>query len=171
MRRRSGSVARKRASRAGPGEDAVIPAVGGESTLKECFNTFLEEKRHALGVRSYNKYKRNLEQFFKHTAKRYASHVTREDIIGHLRYLIDDRDLEEQTAKSDTIVVLTACRWGGAHIKLDRCDWPKVDKKDVEVYDIEDQRSTPDPVRRARASAFLPCSRNPGKHATSAWLR
>ena len=88
------------------GEDTVIPAVGGERTLKECFNAFLEEKRHTLSVRSYNKYKRNLEQFFQHTAKRYASHVTREDIIGHLQYLINECELEHQTAKSDTIVVL-----------------------------------------------------------------
>ncbi len=122
-------------------EDTVIPAMGGERSLRETFNAYLAERRHALSERSFSKYKRNLERFFQQTSKRYASQVTREDIIGHLQYLIEDCDLANQTAKSDTIVVLAACRWGGASIKLGRRDWPRIQKRDVEVYDIEDLKT------------------------------
>ncbi|HEY3987973.1 MAG TPA: site-specific integrase [Acidobacteriaceae bacterium] len=120
------------------GEDAVIPALGGERSLRDTFKAFLEEKRHTINQRSFDKYERNLERFFQNTSKRYASQVTREDIISHIQYLLGACDLDSQTAKSDTIVVLTACRWGGAQIKLNRRDWPRVDEKDVEVYAIED---------------------------------
>lgn len=113
------------------------PAVSGSLTLKAHFDQYLDQRRHSLGPLSVKKYRKDLDRFLAYTTKRYVIQVTREDILSHVNLLIDG-GMTERTAKSDSGVVLTVCRAGGATIKMEKGDWPRVVKKEVQIYAIDE---------------------------------
>jgi integrase len=108
--------------------------------LRDQFNKYLDERRHALGWRSLLNYEKDLNRFIELTSKKYISQITRDDIIAHVNKLMDGGTVA-QTAKTDAGVVLSAIRAAGAEIKMHRGDWPKIIKQEVEVFTLEDLKT------------------------------
>jgi integrase len=119
------------------GHAADVEVISRGITLKEHFDRYLDDRRHALGWRSLLKYRKDLDRFLELTSKRYVNQITREDIIGHVNKLRDG-GMSAQTSKTDAGVVLSAIRAAGAEIKMKRGDWPKVVKHEVEIFTMED---------------------------------
>lgn len=117
-----------------------VEVISRGTTLKEHFDTYLDERRHALGWRSVLKYRKDLDRFLELTSKRYVNQIAREDIIAHVNKLMDG-GMSAQTAKTDGGVVLSAVRAAGAEVKMKKGDWPKTLKREVEVFSMEDLKA------------------------------
>ncbi|HTF70642.1 MAG TPA: tyrosine-type recombinase/integrase [Edaphobacter sp.] len=122
------------------GHAADVEVISRGVTLKEHFDKYLDERCHALGWRSVLKYRKDLNRFLELSPKRYVKQVTREDIIAHVNKLRDG-GMSEQTAKTDAGVVLSAIRAADVEIKMKKGDWPKVVKREVDVFTMEDLKA------------------------------
>lgn len=117
-----------------------IEVISRGVTLKDHFDNYLDERRHSLGPRSLAKYEKDFNRFLELTSKRYVDQITREDIARHVNKLMDG-GMSAQTAKTDAGVVLSAIRAAGGEIQMKKGDWPKVVKREVEVYTMDDLKS------------------------------
>jgi Phage integrase, N-terminal SAM-like domain len=82
------------------GHAGDVKVISRGISLREYFDKYLDERRHALGWRSLLKYRKDLDRFLELTSKNYVNQITREDIIGRVNRLRDG-GMSEQTAKTD----------------------------------------------------------------------
>jgi integrase/recombinase XerD len=124
----------------GIAHDIEHPALSGEKALQETFATFLDESKHRLAAKSLAKYRNALNRFALLSTKRYATQVTRDDIVRHMN-LLQDEGLAAGTAFDHGVIIVDVCRRAGARIDMLKGDWPKDVVKEVEVFDLGDLKT------------------------------
>jgi integrase/recombinase XerD len=90
-----------------------------------------------LRDRSIAKYSEALKAFRAWTKKTHVSQLGRQDILDFMAHLVREQGLAVSTAVDKAIIVHKAMKQAGAVIKLEKGDWPRVTKKQPEIYTPE----------------------------------
>jgi integrase/recombinase XerD len=93
-----------------------------------------------LAVKSFAKYKNALLEFKEWISKHYVSQVHRDDIVAFMRHVMQT-GRDASTATDKAVIVITVMRQYGAAIKMQKGDWPTVDKQEIEVYEDDELRT------------------------------
>ncbi len=123
---------------AGEGDqDESVRPERDNRTIDDAIDRFLIEVKATKGATTLKAYTRDLHWFRQHCSKRYASRLTRDDVMTMFAAGRAEGS-NQKTINRRVIVMLGAMRGAGANIELRKGDWPKTIEKKIEIYQPEE---------------------------------
>lgn len=118
-------------------EEEAAPEASASKTIRAAVDAYLTEVKATKGDATWRAYSADLAWFEKITKKHYVDQLGRSDAMA-LFAAGREAGLNQKTINKRVIVMLQAMRRAGAHIQLQKGDWPRTVDKQMEIYEPEE---------------------------------
>jgi integrase/recombinase XerD len=103
-------------------------------TVRAVVDAFVTDPPSEYRHKSYLKYRNALESFAAWSTRKYCVEVERDDIKAFVSAQVRQQGLDVSTAKDKAVAVAKILRDQGAPIVMRKGDWPKVTRRQREIY-------------------------------------
>jgi integrase/recombinase XerD len=105
--------------------------------IADVVSNFIAHPPLKLRKSSIAKYRNALNSFSGWTKNTHISQLTRDDLKNFMSHLVNVDMLDPSTAVDKAIIVQSVMNEHGAEIKMKKGDWPRVTKRQPEIYEAD----------------------------------